>query len=143
MKDINIKMGWLVYAGFLSRLLGLSLIEYEVMLSLMGLLVFILFFVINRNIFGSFILVVGGSLNALVIFLNKGMPVDPTLSTDLNLSEITKAGLYHSMDENTVLPFLGDWIYPKGFSPGDVFVIVGFLSFFGFIVLKKFKRLIN
>ena len=71
----------------------------------------------------------GMLLNSLVIFLNDGrMPISPIMYHEAGIQKPLGSS-YVFIDETTVLPTLGDWIYfPHAigiFSPGDVLLWTG------------------
>lgn len=115
-----------------------------VCLSMVPLFVYYLF---NKGRVYILSFVAGMTMNHLVIALNGGfMPVseDSMVKIQGKLAPVTLnggivgfSGLYKYMTEDTVMPFLTDWIYfPYAggiFSPGDVLI---FLSFLLFLAIK-------
>ena len=64
---------------------------------------------------------IGSTMNSAVISLNKGMPYDGQIG-------LGSARGYTEINQDTIAPFLGDWIrilsVPVVVSPGDVLIYV-------------------
>uniref|UniRef100_A0A7C5VIW9 DUF5317 domain-containing protein n=1 Tax=Thermus caliditerrae TaxID=1330700 RepID=A0A7C5VIW9_9DEIN len=89
---------------------------------------------LNRSLPGIPLALLGGAMNALVIFANGGhMPVDPAVLERAGLGHLREAlaraedGLHVLAGEGTRLLFLGDWIPLPGrvVSPGDLLLVLG------------------
>lgn len=109
-------------------------------------LLILLFFYYNREYEDIRIFMIGWFMNALVIWLNNGrMPVDPEQAkrlADYKYDALVNGQDYKHvlMNEDTLLPFLGDIFYlpviiPKIISIGDIFVMFG-----AFLMIQRFMN---
>ena len=106
--------------------LWLFILSYIVMLGILG---------VNWKTPGVSLIASGVGLNALVIVLNRGMPVDGTALPADQLTRLSGGHypFYHLVGEDTVLPVLADHIFvPFEFlgagsllSPGDFALMIG------------------
>lgn len=102
---------------------GLSLLT-----SFAGLALFAFVALVNRALPGAWLIALGSVLNAVVIFVNAGMPIDPGA-----LAASGKAapsdGLHVILGPHTQLPFLADVllipVVNSIYSAGDVVLAVG------------------
>jgi hypothetical protein len=97
---------------------------------------------INRFLPGIFLVFCGLALNALVIGLNGGMPVDPEAMVAVGLSaEGAIQGKHVLMTEATRLPWLGD-VFPipvlrTVISVGDVVLAAGLIPIVGHLMTYR------
>lgn len=142
---IHLMHPWLIFLSILLEISLIMLSRYNVALAWSFVFMFIsiqyifllAFIWVNRHLPYSRLIWLGSFLNCLVILLNKGtMPLAPAY-LNLNRAKLSydflvngNLPLYHIIDENTVLWFLGDIIripYPFSafMSIGDIILYAG------------------
>ena len=83
----------------------------------------------NRQIPGAPLVALGSALNALVIVLNGGMPVDAAAAIAVGAVTLPNDALHQQLGPDTRLPWLAD-VVPMGvfravYSVGDVIIAAG------------------
>lgn len=135
--NTRFRMPWLLFAG-LGVQLAADLSAPAWLEGAAGVAVIIVsnlavatFLFLNRSYAGTGLAAIGLLLNVLVISANGAMPVNPRAVRDADITEsIEDAGIKHEiMDEDTVLPWLGDTIgipyIRELLSLGDVVLALG------------------
>lgn len=83
----------------------------------------------NFRLPGAVLIGVGSMLNALVITLNGGMPVDAAAAAAVSAAPILNDRLHTTLDAGTQLPWLADIlplpIFRNVYSAGDVLIAAG------------------
>ena len=102
---------------------GLALVT-----SLTGLLLVATVAIVNRALPGAWLIALGSLLNALVTFVNGGMPIDPG-ALAASGKPPPSDGLHVLLGSNTRLPFLADVLLAPVvnniYSVGDVVLAIG------------------
>lgn len=157
--EVKIKAPALIFGCFIIQVGSMYFYQetpsYAIWFSILILISYLLLSIgawYNRNLPGFRIFSIGMFLNFLVIACNGGrMPVSSKALDEANLShyiDILKTGYkkHQLMDENTILPFLGD-VVPLHFpyalmnmvvSVGDLIVTFGMCLFF-FLTITEYK----
>lgn len=115
-------------AGVAARLVAPFLGGLALVTSLAGLALVSLVAVVNRSLPGAGLIALGSILNAIVTFLNAGMPVDPAALVASG-KPTPSDGLHVLIGPSTQLPFLADVlllpVVNNIYSLGDVLLAIG------------------
>lgn len=135
--NTRFRMSWLLFAG-LGVQLAADLTAPEWLEGAGGLAVIIItnlavaaFLFLNRTYAGTALAAIGLVLNVMVISANGAMPVNPRAVRDADITKsLENVGIKHEvMDDDTVLPWLGDTIgvpyIRELLSVGDVVLALG------------------
>lgn len=126
---------WALAIGFLMQFIGsFYLVQWAGIVVSISYLFILMFFFMNREHEDIRIFMIGWSLNALVIWANKGrMPVDLEQASKIGVPIeplIQGTDFKHiALTAETSLPFLADFIYkpifiPRVISIGDIFIML-------------------
>ncbi len=160
LSEMKLKMGWVFPILLLVQIIVFSLQNkiswvggYSNIAFIFVYIIGLFFLLMNRNLPGFFMIIVGVGLNFIVMSVNGGrMPVSPEAALVLDPSYIDalKHGLYakHELITNsTHLPFLGDIVplsapYPKEqvISIGDIIMNIGVFIFIQKVLVKGDKK---
>lgn len=126
----RLEIRWLplLLAAIAVRVAGLFL-PFWLLLYLGAVVAIAVVAIANRHLPGALLIAGGSLLNALVIGLNGGMPVDMTLAREVGAFSFEADRLHVPLAGGTVLPFLAD-VIPIGlvrnvYSVGDVVIAAG------------------
>ncbi|HHY83582.1 MAG TPA: DUF5317 domain-containing protein [Clostridiales bacterium] len=160
---VKLNHPWLVFLSALLDVGLLALIKNDfpvtrpmafISLSLQYLLLFV-FLWFNRRIAYSWVIALGCFLNGLVILINKGSMPLAEIGPYIGKSEFANSYLlngklltYHTINENTLLWFLGDVIWiPAPFkifiSIGDLILYAGAFLLVQHLIAGKTKKTIE
>jgi hypothetical protein len=139
LQSFNLKFWPGLVAGVLARAIAPLLGGLALVTSLAGLLLVGLVAILNRALPGAWVIGLGALLNALVTFVNAGMPVDPG-ALAASGKPVPSDGLHVLIGPDTRLPFLADVLLAPVvnniYSLGDVALAIG-----GFwMVFRLLKR---
>ena len=139
LQSFNLKFWPGLVAGVLARAIAPLLGGLALVTSLAGLLLVGLVAILNRALPGAWVIGFGALLNALVTFVNAGMPVDPG-ALAASGKPVPSDGLHVLIGPDTRLPFLADVLLAPVvnniYSLGDVALAIG-----GFwMVFRLLKR---
>ena len=139
LQSFNLKFWPGLVAGVLARAIAPLLGGLALVTSLAGLLLVGLVAILNRALPGAWVIGLGALLNALVTFINAGMPVDPG-ALAASGKPVPSDGLHVLIGPDTRLPFLADVLLAPVvnniYSLGDVALAIG-----GFwMVFRLLKR---
>jgi uncharacterized protein DUF5317 len=139
LQSFNLKFWPGLVAGVLARAVAPLLGGLALVTSLAGLLLVGLVAILNRALPGAWVIGLGALLNALVTFVNAGMPVDPG-ALAASGKPVPSDGLHVLIGPDTRLPFLADVLLAPVvnniYSLGDVALAIG-----GFwMVFRLLKR---
>jgi uncharacterized protein DUF5317 len=128
LRRFDLKLSPVLLAGIIARAAAPFLGGLGVTASLAGLVLVALVAIVNRVLPGAWLIGLGSLLNAVVIFVNGGMPVDPG-AIAASGKPASAGGLYVLLGPDTRLPFLADVllvpVVNNIYSVGDVVVAVG------------------
>lgn len=83
----------------------------------------------NVHLRGAALVALGSSLNAAVVLLNGGMPVDQAAAAAVSAQTVLNDALHIPLDEHTRLPWLADVLpfplFRSVYSFGDVLIAAG------------------
>jgi len=118
----------LLLAALAIRLVGLF-VPFSLPLYLAALVATAAAAAANRHLPGAFAIAAGSALNAAIVALNGGMPVDPHAAETASMTLFAGDRLHVPLTDATVLPFLADVIpipIVRGvYSVGDVVIAAG------------------
>jgi hypothetical protein len=139
LQSFNLKFWPGLVAGVLARAIAPLFGGLALVTSLAGLLLVGLVAILNRALPGAWVIGLGALLNALVTFVNAGMPVDPG-ALAASGKPVPSDGLHVLIGPDTRLPFLADVLLAPVvnniYSLGDVALAIG-----GFwMVFRLLKR---
>jgi hypothetical protein len=128
LQRVDLKLWPALFAGVLARAVAPFLGSLALASSIAGLVLVSLVALANRALPGSILVAVGAFMNAGVIAINGGMPIDPgALAASGKPSPA--GGLYVISGPDTRLPFLGDVllvpVVNNIYSVGDVVLAIG------------------
>jgi Family of unknown function (DUF5317) len=128
LQSFNFKFWPGLAAGVLARAAAPLLGGLALVTSLAGLLLVGLVAILNRALPGAWVIGLGALLNALVTFVNAGMPVDPG-ALAASGKPVPSDGLHVLIGPDTRLPFLADVLLAPVvnniYSLGDVALAIG------------------
>ena len=115
-------------AGVIARAVAPFLGGLALSVSIAGLMLVALVAFVNRALPGAWLIGLGSLLNAVVTFVNGGMPVDPGALATSGRPAPTD-GLHVILGPETRLPFLADLllvpVVNNIYSVGDVVLVIG------------------
>jgi len=110
------------------RLVGLF-VPFSLPLYLAAVLATAAAAIANRHLPGTVAIAAGSALNATIVALNGGMPIDPRAAETASMSLFSGDRLHVPLTDATVLPLLSDVIpvpIVRGvYSVGDLFIALG------------------
>ena len=117
-----------LFAGVIARAVAPFAGGLGLAMSLAGLVLVAAVAIVNRALPGAWLIALGSLLNALVIFVNGGMPVDPS-ALAASGKPVPSDGLHLVLGAATRLPFLADVLLAPVvnniYSVGDVVLAIG------------------
>ncbi|MBI3522421.1 MAG: DUF5317 domain-containing protein [Chloroflexi bacterium] len=125
----RLELRWtpVLFGALAIRLVGLF-VPFSLWLYVAALLATAAAAALNRHLPGALLIAAGSLLNAVVVVLNGGMPIDPRAAEAASLTYPTD-GLHVPLGARALLPFLTDVIpvpIVRGvYSVGDVLIAIG------------------
>jgi len=128
LEKFDLKLWPGLLAGVIARAVAPFLGALALSASLAGLVLVALVAIVNRVLPGAWLIALGSTLNAIVTFINGGMPVDPGLLVASGKSAPSD-GLHVILGPETQLAFLADVLLAPVvnniYSVGDVVLAIG------------------
>jgi hypothetical protein len=128
LQTLDLKFWPGLIAGVVARGAAPFLGGLALLTSLAGLVLVSAVAVVNRSLPGAGLIALGSTLNAIVTFLNAGMPVDPAALV-VSGKPAPSDGLHVLIGSGTQLPFLADVllvpVINNIYSLGDVLLAIG------------------
>jgi hypothetical protein len=128
LEKFDLKLWPGLLAGVIARAVAPFLGALALSASLAGLVLVALVAIVNRVLPGAWLIALGSTLNAIVTFINGGMPVDPGLLVASG-KPAPSDGLHVILGPETQLAFLADVLLAPVvnniYSVGDVVLAVG------------------
>jgi hypothetical protein len=128
LEKFDLKLWPGLLAGVIARAAAPFLGALALSASLAGLVLVALVAIVNRVVPGAWLIALGSTLNAIVTFINGGMPVDPGLLVASG-KPAPSDGLHVILGPETQLAFLADVLLAPVvnniYSVGDVVLAIG------------------
>jgi hypothetical protein len=128
LEKFDLKLWPGLLAGVIARAAAPFLGPLALSASLAGLVLVALVAIVNRVVPGAWLIALGSTLNAIVTFINGGMPVDPGLLVASG-KPAPSDGLHVILGPQTQFPFLADVLLAPVvnniYSVGDVVLAIG------------------